>query len=354
MIFLKNMIVNIHMKEKLLIEQALNQLRETTGIVTELADYPFEGEHGYDALVRMQKGNLTLDYAIEVKPNLTNNTLIKIKNQLKDTPRKLLIVTKYVNPKMAERIREGEIPFIDAAGNAYLNEPGLFLFIKGNKPKEELPIGNRGQERAFKPKGLRVTFALLCNPELRQAKYEDIATKAKVAIGTVAGVMQDLKEQGYLLKTDAKNYRLMKGNELLGKWVDAYIIQLRPALIIKRYQTPANDHTWRDVKNLEDLEGLIGGEVAAAKLTNFLKPDTLTIYTDEPLKPNILLKHGLREDPNGNVEVIIKFWNFEFPFFREKKLVHPILIYADLLAMDDDRLLEIAGKMIEEEHLEIF
>ncbi len=345
--------MNIKLKEKALIDQAFRELHENIGIVTDLAEYPFEGEQGNDALVRLQKGNLILDYLVEAKPNVTKNILVNLKEQLKKTPRKLLLVTKYVNPKMAERIREAEIPFIDTAGNAYLNEPELFLFIKGNKPKTELAIGNKGQGKAFKAKGLRVTFALLCNPKIREAKYEDIATEAKVALGTVAGVMNDLKEQGYLLKVGAKHHRLINGNELLHKWVDAYLTQLRPALLIQRYRTPTNDTTWQNAENLEDVKGFIGGEVAAAKLTDFLKPETLTIYADEPLKPDFLLNHKLREDPNGNVEVIIKFWNFKFPFYKQDHLVHPILIYADLLALDDDRLMEVARKMLEEEHLEI-
>lgn len=339
--------------KKLLIEQALKELEGIAGVVVELADYPFEDERGYDALVRLRRGSMHRDYMIEARPNLTNNTLLKARERQHKAPGTPLLVTKYVNPKMAERMREADMPFIDTAGNAYINEPELFLYIKGNKPDTGRTIGAIGQGRAFKPKGLRVTFALLCNPELRQARYEDIANKAKVALGTVAGVMQDLRQQGYLLKTDKKNYRLLKGNELLDKWVDAYITHLRPALLIKRYQTPENDYTWREASNLADVNGYIGGEVAAAKLTDYLKPGTLTLYADKPLTPDFRLRHGLREDPEGNVEVIFKFWNFDFPLFKENKLVHPILIYADLLAMDDARLLETARKMIEEDLLAI-
>lgn len=341
------------LKENDLINQAVNEIRETTGMTVEVADYPFQGDKGYDALIRMQKGKQFWDFAAEVKQTATTNTLIQLKPQTEHTAKKLLFITKYMNPIMADRFRQAGVAFIDAAGNAFLDEPGLFLFIKGNKPKATLTAWKKTFTRPFKPKGLRVTFAILCNPLMRQAKYEDIALNAKVALGTVAGVMHDLKELGYLLKTGTKEYRLMRGNELLQRWVDAYITQLRPALVIKRYQTTHNDLTWQDRENLKDINGLIGGEVAADELTHFLKPETLTIYTDEPLPPKAILKHGLREDPNGNVEVVIKFWNFEFKNFPYPQLAHPILVYADLLALDDDRLIEVAKKLLEGEYFGI-
>lgn len=55
-----------------------------------------------------------------------------------------------------------------------------------------------------------------------------------------------------------------------------------------------------------------GGEVAAAKLTKYLKPATGTIYL-EPAKARdtlatLVQEHRLRADPQGNVEILDAFW----------------------------------------------
>jgi hypothetical protein len=47
-----------------------------------------------------------------------------------------MLVTDYVNPNMADRLKEMDLAFIDIAGNAYLNEPPVFVCIKGNRSRK--------------------------------------------------------------------------------------------------------------------------------------------------------------------------------------------------------------------------
>lgn len=42
--------------------------------------------------------------------------------QLRRMPSPALLVADYVNPNMAVRLRDAGVQFIDAAGNAYLNQ----------------------------------------------------------------------------------------------------------------------------------------------------------------------------------------------------------------------------------------
>ncbi|MCU7861984.1 MAG: hypothetical protein KZQ86_19650, partial [Candidatus Thiodiazotropha sp. (ex Lucinoma kastoroae)] len=147
-------------------------------------------------------------------------------HQLKRFPQKGLVVTDYVNPKMAERLKAMDMPFLDAAGNAYINEPPVYVYIKGNKPLEKphrkLPT------RAFQPTGLKVLFALLCRPGLENAPYRDIAKAADVALGTVGWVITDLRELGYLVDLGKRGRRLTNKEKLIERWVTTYPEQLRP------------------------------------------------------------------------------------------------------------------------------
>jgi hypothetical protein len=89
------------------------------------------------------------------------------------------------------------------------------------------------------------------------------------------------------------------------------------------------------------------GETAAALLTKYLKPQNHTIYTKDNYG-KLLLQLKLKNDPNGNIEVLKQFWNFE-DARAEKKLVNPVLIYADLLATRDRRNIETANLIYKNE-----
>lgn len=49
----------------------------------------------------------------------------------------------------------------------------------------------------------------------------------------------------------------------------------------------------------------------------------------------------LKKDPRGNVEILERFWP-PVDGFGEGDTVHPILIYADLVAIGDQRTMETA------------
>jgi hypothetical protein len=236
-----------------------------------------------------------------------------------------------------------DIPFIDTAGNAYVNEPPLFIFIKGNRPT--LPVRTERPARVFQPAGLQVVFALLCNPGLEDAPFRKINRLAKVALGTVGWVMRDLREMGYLITMGKRGRRLIRKNDLLTRWAATYPEQLRPKLVAGRYQ--ATDVDWWRNATFDNYEAFWGGEIAAALLTKYLKPQTVTIYTKQPLG-RLMVPHKIKKDDDGDIEILRAFWDFEFKL-PHRDLVHPVLIYADLLATGDPRNIETAKIIYERE-----
>jgi hypothetical protein len=76
-------------------------------------------------------------------------------------------------------------------------------------------------------------------------------------------------------------------------------------------------------------------------MTNYLRPGKATFYGDK-VNPKLLIDKRLRPDPNGNVEILKRFWKFEE---TTPGMVPPILVYADLLATGDARCLEAAEMM---------
>ena len=296
-----------------------------------------------DALVRLDAHGVDRQFVVEVKTHLTQAILGMAIHQLGRFPQKGLIVTDYVNPKMAERLKAMEIPFLDVVGNAYLNEPPVYIYVKGNKPVEK--SRRKPTTRAFQPTGLKVLFALLCHTKLENAPYRDIAKAADVALGTVGWVITDLKELGHLLDMGKRGRRLINKEKLIERWVTNYPELLRPRLVLGRYT--AEDRDWWKQYPLRDAQAYWGGEVAAARLTKYLRPELITIYARG--KPGeLLLTNRLKKDPDGDVEILEAFWHIDYKW-HHPELSPPLLIYADLLATGDARNIETARMVYEQE-----
>ena len=253
-----------------------------------------------------------------------------------------MLVAPYVTRELAERCRDLHLPFIDTAGNAYLEAKGLLVYVVGQARPTEL---HHHRFRALNAAGLQVMFALLCNPGLIRTNYRQIAARAGVALGTVGPVMKDLATRRLILLLAGGNRKILDPERMLEEWVAHYPTTLRPKLNPRRF-TADPDRLHK--ANFKTQNAWWGGEPAAEKLTGYLKPAQFTIYTREPIA-KLLAAHRMRADVNGNVEILEKFWNFtgdnELP-----DVVPPILAYADLLATHDGRNLE-AARMIYEEHI---
>ena len=330
--------------EQEILKKALKQFEELTGLTAETKlEVKLPGNRIADARIRIPKLKANL-YA-EIKLNVTNQTLGAVAHQLKEMTagKQELLITRYITPQLADRLKELDLQFLDTAGNAYINLPNLFLFLKGHKAKEEFtkekPI------RAFQPAGLQLIYALICNPGLENKPYRVLAEKANIANGAVTRVIKDLKKLGYLVDMGKKGRRLIKKKELLQRWITLYAELLKPKLFIGRYTTDSIGW-WKQPKPF-NTDAQLGGETAAAVITKYLKPQNHTIYIRERYG-KLLLQLKLKKAPDGNIELFKKFWNFEDPF-NKNNLVNPVLIYADLIATGDNRNLETAKIIYEKE-----
>jgi hypothetical protein len=117
-----------------------------------------------------------------------------------------------------------------------------------------------------------------------------------------------------------------------------YAEQLRPKLQMGRYR--GADGWWQKaLLNPEKTQW--GGEVAAGKLTDYPKPQTITVYVDKGNPEAVLIQNRLKKDPEGDVELLYRFWRSE-TIVSHGVTVHPILVYADLMATGNQRNIETA------------
>lgn len=269
--------------------------------------------------------------------------LARVIRQWPGQPQPAVLVAPHVAPARAERLREAGIPFIDAAGNAYLEAPGVYVYVIGCEPPPGLVAAAPKKVRAFAGAGLRILFVLLCEPDYLNKPYREIARAAGVALGNVPGVLTDLETLDYLRipKTGYKTLRRLE--ELQDQWVTQYLQQFRPRLKIRRFRA-ANPDWWGNI-DIRDYGACWGGDVAADKLTGHLKPMQITVwYRGDPAP--LLQAQRMRADPAGDVELIEAFWHFA----PDAETAPPLLVYADLLGTGDPRAIETA-KLIHENHI---
>ncbi len=331
-------------KERELIDDAIAAARaygvnlEVKAIATRIGDKPV------DAVFTLQVNEQKTQYLVEVKrglrPATLGATLLQLQ-QLETLGHPVMLVTDYVTPQLADTLRERGVAFLDTVGNVCINQPPLLVWVKGQRPTER-PNTGQASGRAFKPTGLKVVFALLCQRQWVNRPYRALATLAGVAHGTVGWVMADLDQHGFIV-TIGHQRRLKNRRRLLDIWVEAYARNLRPRLLLGRYQTAARDW-WKGVKVM-DYGLQLGAEPAAAMLDEYLTPGVATLYGDKA-PGRFIAENQLRTDAHGNVEIRQRFWNFDYEW-EWPELVPPVLIYADLLAAGDARCIEAAERIYE-------
>lgn len=338
--------------EAQLLEEAIQAVRRETGLNFRILQHEAPaGQRQVDALLRLEPAGINLH--AEVKKWAQHVNFGALLQQMRALPEPALLVADYVNPKMAGRLRDAGIAFIDTAGNAYLQQEQVHVHLIGNKqPAHRLP-GKKTANRAFEPKGLQLLFILLTRPELLDAPYREIARAAGVAVGTVGWVMNALKAGNHLHdKGRAGGRVLLNRARLVERWVEAWPLKLKPRLTLGHFV--ADDPRWWQGFDLQVLDGCWGGEIAAEKYTRYLKPRDVTVYIDPARRGELLAKARLRvvaewDDTKPNVFIYEKFWRTETiapPF--ERDLAHPLIVYADLVAAGDPRTLETAAQLKEQ------
>lgn len=267
----------------------------------------------------------------------------------------VMVVAEYVGPTMARLLRERQIAFMDVAGNAYVGTQGLHIWVRGKQAG-----GTRIATGLHRRSAVKVIFALLADPlldadpqrALLNSPVRALAGAADVALGSVGGVLASLKSLGYLL-SDGERRVMIDRERLIELWSTDYLARLRHRLVCRRFRLPRAQE-WSRLPELPS--GVLwGGQVAGALLTRHLRPDTLTLYAGL-LPDEWIVRAGLDpDDENGNVEVLRPFWGRDLAArWRQASgpacdtCVHPLLVYADLLAGGDERQAEAAKRVYDE------
>ena len=165
-----------------------------------------------------------------------------------------------------------------------------------------------------------------------------MAKKAQVGLGNIPQVIVGLKETGYLILLNNKNYVRENRKRLLDRWIAEYPAVLRPKLVKGRY---ALNGDWQRL-TFDKNKTVWGGEPTADILTNHLRSEMFIIYTKEN-RMDLIKNYKLMPDTNGPIEVLEMFWEQE-----DEKTAPPLLVYTDLMLEGGKRNKETAEKIYHE------
>jgi len=300
----------------------------------------------YDAVLTIKKIQFTVAAKAEIRTANKGIVLAQLKELETKTSKPIIIIAKFIASNIAQEFKEKAINYLDVAGNAFIKRDDLFISVAGQKVQK---IEKTNQTRAFQETGIRLIFSLLSNPNNLQLSYRELAEQTGIAIGSVSNVIKELEDLKFILKTDTK--RILKNKqELLNRWIVSYQDVLRPRLLKRRmrFTDKAKYNNWKTLlQNQNDNAILWGSEPAAALITNYLKPAIFSIYTTKSWQECAKLFEMI-PDENGDIEILTTFWNQE----NEKnkyQTVPPILIYTDLINSSNDRNLETAKIILDNE-----
>lgn len=279
-------------------------------------------------------------YNADIKKEVRNNQLFQIITlNNKYTP--FILIAGHIFPKVKEELRKNNVAYLEANGNIFLKDNGNLLWIDTAKP---LDITPDAESRAFAKTGLKVLFYFLLNDENINHTYRKIAEQTGTTIGNINKIITGLKQDGFLLAVNKTEHKIVEKKKLLDKWIEAYETKLKPNLKIGTFRFLNRDDflKWKEL----DLNAgtFWGGEPAGDVYTNYLKPEILTLYTEEA-RMDMIKNYRLIPDKDGNVQVYEKFWR---EVDNKKNAVPPLLAYADLVNTGDGRCMEVAKRIYDE------
>lgn len=298
---------------------------------------------GADAVLVLATEAPPIRFHVQVKTSITPATVAALGARSATTG--LILFAPRLTTAGMEACRQFGVGCADADGNVYIRSGTSAVDIQGRPATASRPLTTAAVKgtRLTSRSGLQILFVLLSMPEVRDVSFREIAAASDTSLGSVAAVFQELERRGYL-NAGASGRSLHRTRELLDTWVDGYRLRLFARLRLGTFATDVTDWWRTSGEVVRAAGGQWGSETALWARGDNLRPARGVVYVDEV--PSALVA-GLRlrrdDQMMATAELRRRFWHV--PVLSRDATVPTPLVYADLLADGDPRLVEAAANL---------
>ncbi len=304
----------------------------------------------HDAILEIGTEWGKVEVIAEIKTRLTRPAIQHLLLIRRNDTIPFVLFTEYVNAAVADELKKNQMNFVDCQGNVFLYIPDkIYVDVQGKKP-DKTP--EKTQTALFQPKGMQLIFVLLTQENAINEPIRVLKQKAGIAFERVATAMNELLERGYVFETKNNTVQWLKKKELLEKWLVNYGDRLRPKLVLGKYKIAP--HAAAHAPELlheafpDDEENYaLGGSLAGDCLIHYYRGQTTEIFVRPEQAERVRL--ALRLMPAGETDATLLNLFTREVLYRDQKIrhpvVHPLLIYAELLYQGGDRAADAAGRI---------
>lgn len=329
-----------NMKEQEILQTVQRAFREATGGTIKLwKENNKKNIHPFDLMLELKLNGKTEAFMAEVKnevkmPDLPA-LLIQFRKVIPGYNNPPILLAQYIPGPVKEELKKHQVNYLEAAGNCHISTEKYFIFTNNLKTA---PVRKTTVGRLWNRTGLKYVYAWLTHPDFWELPLRQQADIAGVALGNVTQFKEEL--QRFIQKTARTNTKGAKA-AVLEEWGLNFNKHMRHTLLTGKFRLLNNT----DKTELELPENTWwGGETAGAFLTQYLRTESIMVYTRN--KTQLMQKWKLLPDENGNVELYEPFWPEEQDN-KNTKTVHPMLVWAELQFDMDQRLRETAERIME-------
>jgi len=304
-----------------------------------------------ERVLRIRAASGTCDYRTLVRPQLLDESKLALlltteASSRRDLP--LLVLARFVPTAAAERLAGRGVEYVDLAGNCHLLMCGKhYVHVEGKRlaraaGREIAASGPRQREA-----GHKVLFALAARPELADAPVREVARLAGTGKSAVADVTAKLVHDGIVASTKQRRM-VVRRDQLIDRWVVAYVERARARWLAGRFRPVETDPAALEqhvAAALRDEKWGFGGSAAAMRLDRFYRgPETIVHMAGS--ERNLARAIRAQPDPAGLLLVFVNPMPLAFEG-SAPQTVHPLLVYSELVAANDDRSLQAAARIRE-------
>lgn len=285
--------------------------------------------------------------AVVAKGPLSYAVAEHLAQRVRSLERPGILLVPEVGRDMGRFLRERGALFLDRQGNCHLAlGDGFLASVEGRRVEQRTPRG----QTAMRAAGYKVLFALLAEPAIASAPLRTLAERAGASRQAASDALARLVTGGILDRHRGTHVWVPHRRQAaLEQWLGGYESVLRPALLLGSFRTPE-----RDPRALERrIDAILGGSAgprwggcaAGYRLTGHYRGERTVLHL-EALTPALRRTLGAVPDPQGPL-VVLGIPGPTALAGATPDTLHPLLIYAEMLAEHDDRAREAAAEVAE-------